>query len=41
MLEGAGGAVLYFGLKYLAYSAGMFYALKLFADSASIPRALR
>jgi hypothetical protein len=40
MLEGAGGAVLYFGLKYLAYSAWMFYALKLFADPASIPRAL-
>jgi hypothetical protein len=41
MFEGAAGAGLYFGLKYLAYSAWMLYALKLFADRVSVPRALR
>ena len=40
MLEGPAGAAVYFGLKYLAYSAWMLYALKLFADRVSVPRAL-
>jgi hypothetical protein len=40
MLEGPAGAAIYFGLKYLAYSAWMLWGLRLFSDRAGLRRAL-